>query len=352
MPRVFRSHVSQESGSYHLMSYVVGAQMLLLEIEKEYLFELIKLFSAGFFIRIHAYAIMSNHFHLLVTCMEKEARSASKEELIRRYKLCRPNSIGHPEGTYDKNGNFLPDADGGIERLRKRLGSVSCFMGELKQTFTCWYNDTNRTSNGEKRKGYFWGQRFNSVIVSLGEAQLVCSTYIDLNSIRAGIVERPESYLWSSLGLRVGSKGESADLLYPLVLRSSGGEDESTDTKSESDGIVKKGLSLLVLGKHEEDDFSLYREFVYKSGAVERAGKASIPIKLVKEVADYHGALGVSDSLRFRVRNISEGLAFGSYEMIASFQALWNRKYIRPRSFMEKDKGSGTWSYSTRVLRL
>lgn len=340
MPRLSRRFVSQESGSYHLMSQVVGGEPLLQEEEKKYFLKLLKQFAAGFFIRIHAYAIMCTHFHILATCMDMDARSASKEELIERYKLSHPDSIGHPQGTYDKNGNFVPDADGGIERLRRRLGSISCFMGELKQTFTCWYNN-----NGRKRKGHFWGQRFKSVIVSLDEAQLVCSAYIDLNPIRAGMVEMPEDYDWSSLGLRVSEEDEARKLLYPLVLKSNGSKVDGAVTGSGDDHIVSIGLSLSVLGRQEEDDFSLYREFVYKSGAV-------IGADFGKEVEAFHDALGISESLRHRQKNISEGLAFGSYELIASLQTQLKRKHVRPRSFMEQDKGARSWSYSTRVLRL
>ena len=94
----------------------------------------------------------------------------------------------------------------------------------------------------------------------------------------------------------------------------------------------------------------MYREFVYKSGGIEVEGKASIPPELVKTVVSYHDRLGIADRFRCRVKNISEGLAFGSYEMIRSLQEKWNRKHIRPRSFMNRDKEC-YWSFSTRVLR-
>ena len=42
------------------------------------------------------------------------------------------------------------------------------------------------------RNGFFWSERFKSVIVDNGETLINCLAYIDLNPCRAGIVEKPE----------------------------------------------------------------------------------------------------------------------------------------------------------------
>jgi REP element-mobilizing transposase RayT len=326
----------------HITSRVVGRQFLLGKHEKEYFLKLLKRFSAGFFIRVHAFCIMSNHFHIMVTWMNREAALASKEELLDRYKLLYPKSPDPPEGAYDHNiGQVFPDDDAGIERLRRRLGSVSDFVRELKQTFTKWYNKRNN------REGYFWSQRYKSVAVSQYDAQLICSTYIDLNPVRAGIVKRPEEYRWSSLGLRVRSKAEAANFLFPISLI------PNDEVKSDQNQNTRfHGTSYLVPSispKKDRDNFILYRELVYMAGGVKVKGKASIPTELVDAVVSYHGRLGILDRFRYRVRNFSEGLAFGSYEMIASLQEKMNRKHIRPRSFIDMGREC-TWSFSTRVL--
>jgi putative transposase len=44
------------------------------------------------------------------------------------------------------------------------------------------------------KKGYLWGGRFKGVIIFKGEAQLTCSAYIDLNPVRAGLVDRPQIF--------------------------------------------------------------------------------------------------------------------------------------------------------------
>ena len=343
MARPKRRWISQESGSYHIISRVAGGELLFNQSDKEYFLKLLERFVSGFFIRIHAFCVMSSHFHILATCMEKEANQASIKELKRRYQLLYPDNPGPPEGTFDGTFKFIPDEDGGIARLRRRLGSISHFVQELKQSYCRWYNKKyNRT-------GYLWGGRFKGIAVSSGEAQLTCSAYIDLNPVRANIVQRPEDYRWSSLGLRVRSPGRSNRLLYPLSILPTGGEIEvlEYDRKIET----KTWLAPLILPRNSCDHFSTYREFVYSSGSIERQGCYNIWPEVVKDVLDYHDHLGISDRFRYRVKNFSEGLAFGSYGLISQLQKEWNRKFIRPRSFVGRDKNC-KWSFTTRVLRL
>jgi putative transposase len=272
---------------------------------------------------------MGNHFHILATGMEQEAQNASKKELFRRYRLMYGKSAEPPEGRYDSSGNLIPDPDGGVQRLRERLGSVSRFVQELKQTFSRWYNKKH------KRTGYLWGGRFKGVIICKGEPQFVISSYIDLNPVRAGIVERPEDYRWSSLGMRVRSRVKAGKLLHTINF---------VDVLEESEAHV---YSLPYVAVTDElKSVAWYREFVYVSGGIEREGKAGIPDSLVKQVVACNGYLGVFDRLRYRVKNFSEGVAIGVHTSIERFQSESNRKYIRARNFLD-----AYWSYATRVLR-
>lgn len=55
--------------------------------------------------------------------MELEAQKATTEELLRRYKLMFGKESEPPQGSYESNGAIISDADGGMQRLRNRLGS-------------------------------------------------------------------------------------------------------------------------------------------------------------------------------------------------------------------------------------
>ncbi|MCK4766233.1 MAG: hypothetical protein KAW12_28825, partial [Candidatus Aminicenantes bacterium] len=326
MPRPRRAWVSQEVGSFHLISRIVGAEIILHEEEKEYFLKLLERLASGFFVAIHAFCIMGNHFHILATGLELEAGKASKKELYQRYRSMYGKNADPPAGAFESDGSLIPDDDGGVERLRRRLGSISCFVQELKQTFSRWYNKKY------DRKGYLWSDRFKGVIVDKDEAQLACSAYIDLNPVRAGIVERPEDYRWCSLGMRVRNPGRSKKLLTLLYILD---DNIGGFSQSESSGkrIVTKSLYR-------------YRKFVYLSGGLEKEGEAVTAPTLVDDVVSSHGRIGIEDKFRFRVRNISEGLAVGSHSFIADIQKSFNRKFIRPRAFI-----GGCGLYTTRVLR-
>jgi len=285
---------------------------------------------------------MSNHFHLLASGAEDEALLASKEELIRRYRLLYGKGAMPPEGSGDSYYEYLPDEDGGIERLRQRLGSISRFVQELKQNFSRWYNKVN------DRKGYFWGDRFKGIVISLGEIQLECSAYIDLNPVRAKIVKRPEDYRWCSLGLRVRQPALAKKLLRPLHVLPS-----YWDFQRRVGGMtsyVKPPVSAIVMGKKSVDHFSNYRDFVYATGDLGKPEGSRAWPGIYDEVTAYHKNFGLTGRLAFRIKNFSEGVALGNYDLIAKLQKVHKRKHIRPRPICGKDSDA-PWAYTTRVYR-
>ncbi len=85
---------------------------------------------------------------------------------------------------YDNEPIFYED--GQLPYYREKLTSLSEYVREIKVRFTRFYNKRHG------RRGYFWGDRFKSVIVENGETLINCLAYIDLNPVRAGLVTRPE----------------------------------------------------------------------------------------------------------------------------------------------------------------
>lgn len=293
MPRCKRFFISRDFGSHHIVSSVAGRAMLFGDIEKEHLLGMLEQYSQAFFVHIHSFAFMSNHLHLIVTERTEEAAAATVQELLRRYRLLRGQDADPPTGRRLSDGSIEEDEDGGIERLRRRLGSISRFMQAFKQDFSRWYN--KRTG----RKGYLWSDRFYDKILERGEPELVVRGYIDLNGLRAGMAKIPEDYRWCSLGLTVRNPARARRLLAPLP----------------------------------EDRYTLewYRLFVYQTGGVPVPGKASIAPEIVASVEDVCGRLGITEKLGYRVRNLSEGLAFGTTKFIAEIQRQMDRKVICPR---------------------
>jgi len=131
-------------------------------------------------------------------------------------------------------------ADGHIPSLRVKLSSLSEFVREIKVGFTRYYNQRHN------RRGYFWGDRFKSVIVEKGETLINCLAYIDLNPLRAGLVDRPEKYRWSSLSYHIQTNNKDNFLSLDFGLREFG----MKDAKERLQG---------------------YRRYVYEAGAVDRS---------------------------------------------------------------------------------
>jgi putative transposase len=109
---------------------------------------------------VHAYVLMTNHVHLLVT----------------------------------------PHRGEGISKVMQSLGR------KYVQYFNYRY----------RRSGTLWEGRYKSTVLDSERYLLTCYRYIELNPVRACMVDHPSRYPWSSYG--VNAKGEESDLVVPHEL--------------------------------------------------------------------------------------------------------------------------------------
>lgn len=182
MARTRRFKINGDVGYYHVISRTVGGEFLLGDVEKEKLLSVIKQFSSLYFVSVIGYCIMDNHFHLLVKTSSVE--DIDNEELKER--LSRHNKNISNETTESE-----------LLKYKEKLTDISEYVKSIKMTFSRWYNKRNN------RKGYFWGDRFKSVLVESGKSLLNMLAYIDLNPVRANICSRPEEYRWCSFSARL-----------------------------------------------------------------------------------------------------------------------------------------------------
>ena len=133
--------------------------------------------SRAFCVDVAGYAIMSNHYHVIVKVNLDLAASLSSEAVLARWQqLYRPN----PLMARFKAGNVLTDAEKGsvdkqISRMRETLVNISRFMGYLNERIA-------RKANAEDDcKGRFWEGRFVSQALLDETALLQCLVYVDLN---------------------------------------------------------------------------------------------------------------------------------------------------------------------------
>ncbi len=200
MARLSRFKVTEEDAWYHLYSRVAGVRddyVLSNALVQRKLIDMIQHFSSAYYCQVASYSIMGSHYHLIAHF--EAPREIDFAELQRRAAILYPSESSQRTITYWDESQW--------ERFRERLFDVSEFMRSLQSAFARWYNKEFG------RLGRFWADRYKSVYLETNNALLDCMLYVDLNPVRAGIVQRPEAYKGSSLYLREISK---ADWLVPL----------------------------------------------------------------------------------------------------------------------------------------
>jgi len=114
-----------------------------------------------FDVQIHAYVLMSNQFHLLVT----------------------------------------PQTDDGLPHLMQAVG----------RSYVRHFN------GAQKRSGTLWEGRYKSTLIQTDRYLLACMAYIDLNPVRAGLLAQAGDYPWSSFGHYTGQRLDKFITPHPLV---------------------------------------------------------------------------------------------------------------------------------------
>jgi putative transposase len=107
-----------------------------------FLLELLEQQAKKFEVLLHAYVLMSNHFHLLVT----------------------------------------PQTPDGLPKMMQAVG----------RSYVRYFNDS------QQRSGTLWEGRYKSTVVQADRYFLACMAYVDLNPVRAGLKALPQDYPWSS----------------------------------------------------------------------------------------------------------------------------------------------------------
>jgi REP element-mobilizing transposase RayT len=158
------------------------------------------LFLASVFaIDIAAYAVMSNHTHVVLYVDKDLADNWSMREIIERWH-------GLHKGTLLTQKYMLNDRltegeqfslEEAVEVYRQRLYDISWFMRNLNEYIA-------REANKEDEcTGRFWEGRFKSQALLDESAVLACMAYVDLNPVRAKMNATPETSKHTSIFQRI-----------------------------------------------------------------------------------------------------------------------------------------------------
>ena len=300
-----RTKLEDVPAVYHAMSRVVGGEMLLGSREKEVLRKMLWQVSDFCGVEVLTYCIMSNHFHVLVRVPEKD-RAVGDDELLRRFKVLYPKPTKYQTVEFAglekalREGN--EDAVAVRERLLARMHDLSAFMKTLKQRFSIWYN-----RNHDDRLGTLWMDRFKSVLVEgNGNPLQTMAAYIDLNPVRAGIVEDPKDYRFCGYAEAVAHSVPSAhsDRARQGLLR------------VWADRVGRDGA---------EGALEAHRMLIFGKGASPwtHRGKLIDQKTALKVLNKQEGRLPAAVVLRCRVRYFTDGAILGSEEFARGLAGRW-----------------------------
>jgi REP element-mobilizing transposase RayT len=175
------------------------------EHRREWIEDRVRVLSSLFSIDICAYAVMTNHYHLVVKISPVESVDWSDDEVLDRWTaLFRGPLIVQQY----RNGELLTEAEQDTLRsmttvFRSRLQSLSWFMKCLNEPIA-------RKANAEDCcTGHFWEARFHSEPLCSEQALIAAMAYVDLNPIRARIAKTPEQSDYTSIRARI--QGEDSE---------------------------------------------------------------------------------------------------------------------------------------------
>jgi hypothetical protein len=154
------------------------------------------------------------------------------------------------------------------------------------------------------------------------------AAYIDLNPVRAGMVEDPKDYRWSGYGEAVAG-GQSARAGLSRLVRTETGYDASTSTWAQIQAIYR--CWLYDEGKVVLDDH----------GQVIRRGFAAETAEMV--INRQQGAIARPVLVKVRLRHFSEGVAIGSKAFIESVFQARREAFIPPSSGLSQSGFAPFW---------
>jgi REP element-mobilizing transposase RayT len=322
---------------YHVISRVVDRRLAFHREEKEHFRKLMRMYETFSGCRVLAYAVMGNHFHLLLEVPPRPEAGLDAGTLDRKVfaeRLAGIYKAGVVAEILKTLDAALAATDGSeASRVRVteeiagpylvRMHDLSEFMNGVLKRFTRWFNRQHT------RTGTLWEERFKSVIVENGIPARTVAAYIDLNPVRAGLAADPADYRWSSYGEAVGAGARSVagkaarGGLVRALLCSDGVKDEPERWGEVSgryrlllrQAMERKGRSVAVRQGNEIGAAAgpMVAEFDDKPKDEDGDGSTKVagPFGFVAE-------MGFAGMLMCRVRYFTSGAVIGSRETVES----------------------------------
>ncbi len=297
---------------------------------------------------------MSNHVHILLEVPPMPEGGLSDGQLLERLRAIYPGvEVKEVAKQLAKARQAIAEgrAEEALareihERFTYRMHDLGQFMKTLLGRFTRWFNTTH------ERVGTLWEGRFKSVLVEEGTAARAMAAYIDLNPLRAGMVEDPADYRWSGYGEAMGGVARARAGL----VRALGAHEGWRGDASDWPGQVSKDYRLLLLAAGVE---KTRRETAPDGTVVETVVRRGMKRSAVEEeAADLvkRRDVALARLVSCRVRYFTDGVAIGGRGFVNGlFEACRERFGPRRKDGARVMRGSGEAArgvlWSARDLR-
>lgn len=199
---------SENAGYYHLVTRCVRRTFLCgideetgrnFEHRRKWIEDRIIELANIFSIEVYSYAVMHNHYHLVIYSDPLAPQKWNDAQVAERWLRLFPGKLSNPKFKLQRELRLqaiISDKDL-LAKYRNRLGSISWLM-------RCINEPLAKQSNQEDFvKGHFWESRFTSQALLDESAAITCMAYVDLNPIRAGITDKLETSDFTSIQKRV-----------------------------------------------------------------------------------------------------------------------------------------------------
>jgi putative transposase len=185
---------TDNGGYYHLISRCVRRAFLCgedpesgknFDYRRQWIEDRILELAQFFSIEVYSYAVMHNHYHLVVYSDPKLPESWSDLDVANRWLNVFPGRLNNPKFKLQREHKLQAIVNDPelLFTYRERLGSLSWLMRCINEPIA------KRCNKEDIVKGHFWESRFKSQALLDEAAALTCMAYVDLNPIRAGIAK-------------------------------------------------------------------------------------------------------------------------------------------------------------------
>ena len=329
-----------------MVSRIVGREFVLGEKEKAQFHRIMRRLEKVSGVQVLTYCLMDNHVHLLLRTEEVDGESIGDGELVNRVRGMYSKTLAEELEAQLKRGRRGKSASTHQfwrERYLSRLGNLSEFMRVLKSSFSKWYNKEH------ERCGTLWEDRYKVVLLEGSAAVLVkVAAYIDLNPVRAGMVEDPGDHRWSGYGEALGGGVEARRGLTRVT-----GADPRRGWRDAAPSyrmlLYFEGVKRGEPGTKVEVVRDRYGQEIRREQKQNRSRKA-IGKEAAEKVIASGGKLSLKELLRRQARYLVDGAVIGTREFVDQVFAAQSAEKRGKRKTGARKMRGGDWGKDAEAL--